>query len=121
FAGSMGLAADVISILRAAEICQRKGIGVEFTFLGDGDRKAEYVAYCERQEIKNCSFLDPVPREDLDRHLRQAWMCVHALPANPFWRCALPSKVLDYLAAGRPVVYGGEGDAVELLGQAGGG
>lgn len=121
FTGSMGLAADIPTVLRAAEICHLRGLPVRFRFLGDGDRRSEYMRYCEEHEIENCSFPAPVPREELEDYLVQASVCLHALPPDPFWRCALPSKIFDYMAFGKPVVFAGEGDVVDLLSASGGG
>lgn len=121
YGGGMGLANELMTVIRAAAHLQAEGIPVTFLFVGEGDRKKEYIAYCQENKISNCRFLSALPRSAMSSVLARADVCIHSLQANPFWRCALSSKVFDYLAYGKPLVFAGEGDIVDLIHASGGG
>lgn len=121
YAGGMGLANELLTIIQAAKILQDRRLPITFYFVGEGDRKAEYVAYCQQNEIQNCHFLPVFSRDEMPTLLNKVDICIHSLKADPFWRCALSSKVFDYLFYGKPVVFAGQGDIAELLNASGGG
>jgi glycosyltransferase involved in cell wall biosynthesis len=122
YGGGMGPGvSELMTVLRAARILQDENVPISFLFAGEGDRKAEYAKYCEENRILNCRFLPIQPRSEMPALLKRVDICVHSLKADPFWRCALSSKVLDYLAYGKPVVFAGQGDIVDLLAASGGG
>jgi len=121
YSGGMGLANELMTVIKAARILQDKNVPIVFLFVGEGDRKAEYIEYCQQNGIDNCRFLPVLPRSEMPTLLSRVNLCVHSLKANPFWSCALSSKVFDYLAYGKPVVFAGQGDIADLLEASGGG
>ncbi|MBI4234135.1 MAG: glycosyltransferase family 4 protein [Chloroflexi bacterium] len=121
YAGGMGIGNDLMTIVQAAGLLERRGLPVVFLFVGEGEHKREYLAYCEREQISSCRFLEAVPRGAIPLFLQRADVCAHSVKGHPFLRCALSSKVFDYLSYGRPVVFAGEGDMADLLGMSSGG
>lgn len=118
YAGGMGTAAyELLTILRAAEELQQEGLPIAFVFIGEGDRRKQYVEYGQKKELRNCRFLPPLPRRKMAALLARSDVCLLSYRANPFWRCSLPSKIFDYLWYAKPVVLSGEkeSDAAELL------
>lgn len=113
YAGGMGYAPDIPTILDAAARLQAQDI--RFVFLGDGERKADYEARCEREGLDNCTFIPPVPRREVGAYIARADACVHALPDRDVWELALPNKVFEYMRHRKPVVFAGQGATAELL------
>ncbi|WP_247010097.1 glycosyltransferase family 4 protein [Halorientalis litorea] len=113
YAGGMGYAPDIPTLLDAAARLQ--GRGYRFVFLGDGERKAEYEARCAREGLDNCTFLPAVPRRDVGAYLARADACLHALTDCDVWELALPNKVFEYMRHGKPVVFAGGGATADLL------
>ena len=121
YAGGMGLANELMTVLKAAQILQTANLPIKFIFVGEGERKLEYSSYCKKNALLNCQFLSVLPRSQMSALLEQADVCVHSLKADPFWRCALSSKIFDYLASGKPIIFAGIGDISDLLQKSGAG
>lgn len=122
YVGGLGQGTRVDVCLDAAEILQQRGYDrVRFVFQGAGERRDEYVDTCARRGLLNVEFRAAVPRAALDGVFAAATVGFHALPAHPYWRNALSSKVFEYMARGKPVLFAGEGDIAEMLRASGGG
>ncbi|HVA55842.1 MAG TPA: glycosyltransferase family 4 protein [Gammaproteobacteria bacterium] len=119
YAGGMGRANDVDLLLDAAEFFQgERDIG--FVLAGDGERRAHYAQRIHAENL-NAVMTGPLPRDTARKLIQGADICAHMYPNEPLFAGALASKVLDYMALGKPVVFCGEGDTVEVLTAAGGG
>ena len=121
YGGGMGMGNELSNIVRAAKLLQDESLPIRFLFVGEGDLKAEYIDYCRQQGIGNCCFMPSIARTEIPLLLAKVDICIHSLKADPFLRCALSSKILDYLAYGRPVAFAGEGDIADLLEASNGG
>jgi len=118
YAGSLGQATHLASILDAARIVKDAGYAdVCFRILGAGERRAEYETQAKALGLDNLEFGGVVPRSAMAGMYAQTDITVHSLPAHPYWRNAISTKVLEYLAHGKPVVFAGEGDIADLLGK----
>ncbi len=119
YAGGMGRANDVDTLLDAAELL-REERDVGFVLAGDGERRADYEQRIGRAGL-NAVMTGPLPRDKALQIILGACACAHMYPKQPLFAGALASKTLDYLTLGKPVVFCGEGDTVEVLTAAGGG
>jgi glycosyltransferase involved in cell wall biosynthesis len=119
YAGGIGPSHDVSLILAAARLLDGRRFLV--VVLGDGEDRAKLEDRAHRERLP-VQFLDPRPKEDVGALCRAADLCLLPLRGDRFWECALPTKLFDYLGAGRPVILSGpRGDAAELLERSGGG
>lgn len=76
----------------------------------------EFRELAERLGIaRRVEFSGMVPRADLPRYLAEASVLVLARPSSQQAEAGLPSKVGEYLAAGRPVIVTRVGDIGEYL------
>lgn len=113
YAGGMGMANDIDTLLEAAEILKTdREIG--FVLAGEGERRREYE---ERIHVAglNVAMTGPLPRRTARKLISEAGVCVHMYPDRALFSGALASKVLDYLALGKPVVFCGKGDTVDVI------
>ncbi len=60
-------------------------------------------------------FAGALPKTEAFEALCRASCCVVVTWNHPFQRMVLANKIFDYLAAGRPVVVGAEGEMAELV------
>jgi colanic acid biosynthesis glycosyl transferase WcaI len=88
---------------------------VAFAIVGDGPERAALEADARRRGLRNLSFPGFVEGEALERWYAEADVLVAHLRRAPAFEIAQPSKLWEYMATGRPVVYGGEGEAVRIL------
>ncbi|MCB9025421.1 MAG: glycosyltransferase family 4 protein [Bdellovibrionaceae bacterium] len=105
FTGAHGMANGLDTILVSADILQKKGINrIKFFFIGDGKEKKTLQEYAMANNLKNCIFLDPVSKLNLNTYLSRAdigLMILKNIPA--FYYGTSPNKYFDYLAAGLPI------------------
>lgn len=121
FAGNMGPAQALDSVLDAAAILAKKRPEVEFCFLGSGLETERLKARAANEELANVRFLPRVPMADVGAYLAAADCLLVHLKADPLFVITIPSKTQAYMAAGKPVIMAVEGDAAELVHQSRGG
>ncbi len=106
FTGTHGIANGLDAVLEtAAELVDRGRDDIKLVFIGDGRLKSELVAEAERRNLKNCVFVDPVPKTDLVGYLRAADLGLMILAnVRAFYHGTSPNKFFDYLSVGLPVL-----------------
>jgi len=112
YAGLHGLAQGLAQLLDAAEQLQDQK---EFRFLlvGDGPEKKELVQRAQQRRIANVEFLDPRPAEEVPALLAAADVLL--VPLGLDLPGAVPSKLYEAMASGRPVVLVASGEAAEIV------
>jgi colanic acid biosynthesis glycosyl transferase WcaI len=89
--------------------------GVTFSFVGDGPERMAIEAEVRSRGLTNVELPGFVDGEALAARYWDADVLVAHLRRDPAFAIAQPSKLWEYMAAGRPVVFGGEGEAVRIL------
>lgn len=94
-------------VLQAAKILQDRGLdGIRFRFVGDGVAKPGLIELARRLRLRAVEFRDMVPRDRLGSVLGEADALIYVLRDLPTMRYGTsPTKLVDYLASGRPIVY----------------
>jgi glycosyltransferase involved in cell wall biosynthesis len=116
-ANGLGLLLDAAAHLGAAG-----GRRVRLLLVGEGAAKPALMARAARERLDNVSFLDPLPKPHLAALLAGAQVglqCLAPVPAFAEWTA--PNKLMDYMAAGLPVVANMGGRAARLLAGSGAG
>lgn len=118
FAGTHGIAQALPSVLDAARIV---GDGVRFAFVGEGPIKSALEEQAHALELENVHFHPQVPMAATPPMLASSDALLVPLSGHPTFEQFVPSKLIDYMATGRPVVLSAAGEAARLLDRAGGG
>jgi glycosyltransferase involved in cell wall biosynthesis len=118
FAGTHGIAQSLPSILDAAE---RVNGEVHFAFVGDGPMKAGLEREARERSLANVHFHDQVPPTEIARILASSDALLVPLSGHPTFGEFVPSKMVDFMAAGKPVVLAAAGESARLLESAGAG
>ena len=120
FAGSLGAAQSLETILDAAELLREQPI--HWVFLGDGRRRewlaAEVVA---RKLGERVHLLGWRPAERMPRYLAAADGLLVTLRREPIFEATIPAKVQSSLAVGRPILAALSGEPARVLAEAGAG
>jgi glycosyltransferase involved in cell wall biosynthesis len=116
YAGLIGLAQALPSVLEAADLAQTRASGVHFVLVGDGPKKAELLAQAERRQLANVTFVPAQPRERVPAYLSAADAALIPLVRERLIG-ALPSKMFDAMACERPILLSAEGEALLVLEQ----
>jgi glycosyltransferase involved in cell wall biosynthesis len=112
YAGLHGLAQGlnhVIDVVKRLQDC------LTLVMIGDGPEKDELMAQARQQGIDQVSFFDPVPRSEVPPLLASADIIV--VPLRTRIDGAVPSKLYEAMASGRPVMLVAEGEAADLVRQ----
>jgi lipopolysaccharide/colanic/teichoic acid biosynthesis glycosyltransferase/glycosyltransferase involved in cell wall biosynthesis len=121
FAGTMGLAQNLQTVLEAARICRERCPAARFVFVGGGIEKARLEALARGMALDNVVFLERQPVERIGRILALADVLLVHLKDDPLFCITIPSKTQAYMAAGKPILMAVRGDAAELVERAGAG
>ena len=121
FAGTMGMAQGLDSVLRAAQICQNTTPSAEFFFIGGGVERPRLEALAAEMQLTNVKFLPRQPMHAMGRLFAGADALLVHLKNEPLFRITIPSKTQAYLAAGKPILMGVNGDAADLVKRSGAG
>jgi glycosyltransferase involved in cell wall biosynthesis len=118
FAGTHGIAQGLPAILGAAE---RANGDVHFAFIGEGPMKASLVTAAEARGVRNVTFHDQLALEEVPAILASSNALLVPLSAKETFAGFVPSKLFDFMAAGRPVILAARGEPARILDEAGGG
>ena len=113
YAGNHGMAQGLGVILDAAALV--KSHRVLFQFVGDGADKAALEASARARGLDNVRFAPSLPKEEMPALLNLAYAAVIPLRALELFRSAVPSKLFEAMAVGRPIVAALWGEAASLI------
>jgi glycosyltransferase involved in cell wall biosynthesis len=103
------------------ETAQLVGPSIMFAFVGEGPMKAALVEQVEQLGLDNVRFHPQVPMVESPAFLASSDVLLVPLSAHPTFERFVPSKLVDYMAVGRPVVLSAGGEAARLVRSSGAG
>lgn len=115
FAGNMGPAQSLECVMEAAEKIQHSNPSVQFVLIGTGILVNTLKALAAQKSLPNVLFLPRVSHSEARQLLQKADALLVHLKKDPLFEITIPSKTQAYLAAGRPILIGVEGDAARLV------
>jgi glycosyltransferase involved in cell wall biosynthesis len=120
YAGALGMANDIPTILRAAKLLEGRG-DIKFVLVGDGKERPNLEGMAAKMELSNVVFPGSVAKARMPGVLAASDACLATLMNIPMFKTTYPNKVFDYMAAARPTVLGIDGVIREVVESAGGG
>jgi glycosyltransferase involved in cell wall biosynthesis len=121
YAGAHGRANGLGVVVEAARLLAAQGeTRLRILLVGEGAEKAALMRAAA--DLPNITFLSPMPKRDVAGLFAGSQIALHILadcPAFAAWTA--PNKLMDGLAAGRPVITTAPGDAARLLTEGGAG
>ena len=114
YAGLHGLAQGLDQVLTAAESFGDYP-NVQFVLVGDGPEKQHLVQRATRAGLRNVRFLDPRPAREIPPLLASADVVL--VPLKIELQGAVPSKLYEAMASGRPVILIADGEPAEIVRQ----
>jgi len=120
YAGALGQANDIDTILRAAGRLNGEDKTC-FVLFGDGKERPRLQSEAERMKLSNVIFAGVRAKKDMPLVVASADVCLAILQNIPMFRTTYPNKVFDYMAAGRATVLVIDGVSRELIESSSGG
>ena len=117
YAGTHGLCQGLPFIADSAQ--RLSGDPVHFAFVGEGADKPRLRDRVASLWLRNVTLHPPVPPAQMPSLLAAADICLVILRDLPLFASFVPSKMFEYLAAGRAVIGAVAGEAAQILQAAG--
>lgn len=118
FAGNIGAAQDFETILHAAETL--KGQEIHWVVIGDGRRFEWVKGEIDRRGLDGkFHLLGRFPAEMMPAFFAQADVMLLTLKREPIFALTVPGKLQSYMASGKPIVAGIDGEGAALVEEAG--
>ncbi len=112
YAGLHGLAQGLEQIIEAADQL-RDDTSITFVLVGDGPVKHALVSEAEARGLKNITFLDPVPQDQMPALIAAADIVL--VPLKTHIPGAVPSKLYEAMSSGRALVAIASGEAADIV------
>jgi glycosyltransferase involved in cell wall biosynthesis len=115
FAGNLGDAQGLGTILDAAALLAQTDTKVQFVLVGSGLAVTHLRERAEAECLGNVIFLPRRPQAEMRSVYQAADVLLVHLRDDPLFAITIPSKTQAYLVCGRPILIGVRGDAAELV------
>ncbi len=113
YIGNLGLAQKLDTVLEAAE--QLRDKPVAFLLVGEGVDKPRLKNLARARGLENVRFLDGVPRQHGPSVMASCDALLVILRDDPLFKITIPSKLYEYMAAGKPILCSVDGEAAALV------
>jgi glycosyltransferase involved in cell wall biosynthesis len=117
YAGTHGISHSLPAIASAAARLSDRQI--HFAFVGEGADKPRLATAVAELGLANVTLLPGVSHEEVPGLLAAADICLVPLRDVPLFATFIPSKIFEYLAAGKAVIGSVRGEAAQILNEAG--
>jgi len=121
YIGTMGMAHGLGTLLDAAAQLQRRNSNAQFLLVGEGAEKERIKTIAQSRGLTNVRFLDQQPREKIPAFISASDACLVLLKKTDVFKTVIPTKMLEFMSCARPVILGVDGQARQILEDAGAG
>jgi len=120
YSGTLGWAHSLETVIEAARQLTDQP-DVQFVFVGDGEKRSALEGMVKDYGLRNVSFIGAQPLDAIPYFLKASDILVESLRDVPITQGTFPAKLFEYMASGRPILFGArDGEAVRELRTAGG-
>jgi glycosyltransferase involved in cell wall biosynthesis len=121
YIGTMGMAHGLETLLDAAARLQRQNSNAHFLLVGEGAEKERIKGLAQSRGLANILFLDQQPREKIPAFISASDACLVLLKKTDVFKTVIPTKMLEFMSCARAVILGVDGQARQIIEEAGAG
>lgn len=114
YTGLLGYAQNAKIILEAAKKLKNQK-EVIFLIVGTGPKYQELVEMKEKENLENVILTGSRPHSEMPSFVSRADICLVPYKNSPVFKRNIPSKLYDYMAAGKPIIINLEGEASKII------
>jgi glycosyltransferase involved in cell wall biosynthesis len=115
YTGTIGVANAIDDLIEAAKLLSNMP-HLHFVLVGSGKEKESLIQKAQSLGLQNITFIDPIPKKQIQSMLEQFDICYIGWQKNSLYRFGIaPNKLPEYLYAGKPIIhaFSGKGDIVQ--------
>lgn len=118
YIGTIGIAHGLGAALDAAAKIRKTLPDILFLFVGEGADKERLISMARERGLDNVCFLPQQSRGKIPAIIRASSLCLVLLRKADVFKTVIPTKMLEFMACGRPVILGVDGQARQILDEA---
>ncbi|WP_434951272.1 glycosyltransferase family 4 protein [Shewanella sp. HL-SH4] len=115
YAGSIGYPQNISTLVEAVYLLQNKGVIIRLTIVGNGPEFDKVSELIEKRKLLNARVIPAVKFEQLSEEYSNHKILYGQLRNIPSLETAVPTKVFEYLAMSKPIIFGLKGEAKDIL------
>lgn len=119
YVGTHGMAHGLDVLLEAAAALPENGFRV--LLVGEGAEKENLKRKAAEMGLANVTFWDQQPRTVVSKVLDASDVCLVLLKDKPLFKTVIPSKIFEFMGAGRPILTTVDGESRVIVEKAGAG
>lgn len=114
FAGNIGKAQSVLTIVKAAQLLADEK-NITFNIVGSGSELSHIEEYCRINRINNVNLHGFVPLKDISKYYAEADAFLVSLDNSPYCIMTVPGKIQSYMAVGKPIISCASGATNQMI------
>jgi glycosyltransferase involved in cell wall biosynthesis len=115
YIGTLGMAHGLETVLAAAEQLLASNAPVTFLLVGEGAENQKLREIAARRGLSNVIFFDQKPRAQMPGIIRASDACLVTLKKTEIFTTVIPTKLLEFMSCGRPVILAVDGQARKIV------
>jgi len=112
FAGNIGIAQNVETIVKAAALTKKKA-NIHWHIVGDGSELDKLKR--EAEKVDNITFYGRKSLDEMPQFYAMADVMLITMEDNPVISLTLPGKIQSYMAAGKPIIGAINGETRDIV------
>jgi colanic acid biosynthesis glycosyl transferase WcaI len=121
YIGTIGSAHGIDTLVALAELLQVSDPEIFFLVIGEGAEKEKLEQLAADKHLSNLRVFSGQPRGRIPAIIAASGVCLVLLKKSELFKTVIPTKILEFMACGRPLVAAVEGEAADLINKAGAG
>lgn len=115
FIGTIGLAHGLETLIAAAAQLQEQAPEVLLLLVGEGAERDRIQQQVREHGLSNVRFVSQQPRANIPAYIAASDVCLVLLKKSKVFETVIPTKMLEFMSCGRPVILGVGGQARDIL------
>src|SRR5215470_11009803 len=115
YIGTMGMAHGLGTVLEGAEQMRSASPEVVFLLVGEGADRERIEQIAAKKNLTNIRFVPQQPREKIPSYIAASDVCLVLLKKSDVFDTVIPTKMLEFMSCGKPVILGVTGQAKKII------
>jgi colanic acid biosynthesis glycosyl transferase WcaI len=115
YIGTIGMAHGLECLLDAAAMLQNFSSRFLVMLIGEGAEKERLISLAQSRGLANVRFVDQQARDRVPEFICASNACLVLLKKADLFKTVLPTKLLEFMSCGRPIITNVDGQTHEIV------